>query len=228
MNLIRVASKWLVAALVPFALIMLGVRLLLTPVYLRIEYGRPGFPPDDYGFSSAQRLTWGTYGIDYLMNDEPPSYLGDLRFDNGQSVFTDREVGHMLDVKSVLTSLLRAWYVSLASIAVLGVWSWRSGWLTTFLVGLRYGGVLTLVIAGVSALIGTVGASGSGELFWEFFSGFHGIFFSGDSWLFQYSDTLIRLYPLQFWQDSVLYIGVLAASSAAALVIGLHKPVDAR
>ena len=48
--------SWLVSLLVPFALILFAVRLLLTPVYLTVEYSTPGFPPDIYGFSKADRL----------------------------------------------------------------------------------------------------------------------------------------------------------------------------
>ncbi len=222
MNWARLILKWLVALLVPFALVMLGVRLMLTPGYLRFEYGTPGFPPDTYGFTQAEQLHWGTFGISYLLNDAPPAFLSDLRFENGQPVFAEREVSHMHDVKVVVRALLEAWYAVLALITAMGLVSWRIGWISTFGAGARLGGVLTLVLAGIAALLGTVGASGSGELFWDFFSGFHGLFFSGDSWLFAYSDTLIRLYPLHFWQDAVLYIGLLAAMGAALLVIGLR------
>ena len=225
MSWARVVLKWLVALLVPFALIMLGVRLMLTPGYLEFEYRTPGFPPDAYGFTTAEQLHWGAFGINYLLNDEPPAYLGDLRFESGQPVFGEREVSHMHDVKVVVRTLLGVWYAVLALIAVIGLWSWRIGRISAFVAGARLGGILTLVLAGTSALLGTVGASGSGELFWEFFRGFHGLFFSGESWLFAYSDTLIRLYPLHFWQDSVLYVGLLAAAAAALLALGLRQPL---
>jgi integral membrane protein (TIGR01906 family) len=215
------------AVLVPMALIGLGVRLLLTPLYLQLEYRLPGFPSDDYGFSTDERVYWGTHGISYLLNDAPLSYLGDLRFNTGKPLFTERELSHMHDVKLVVGQILRAWYVIIALMAGLWIWAWRAGWLPAYRRGLRLGGWLTLAIAGIAGLIGTLGASGSGDLFWQFFSAFHGLFFSGDSWLFAYSDTLIRLYPLRFWQDSVLYIGVLAALGAAALAFGLREQAAA-
>ena len=222
MSILRMVLKWSVAALIPFALIMLGVRLMLTPIYLQLEYRAPGFPPDGYGFTTPERLHWGSFGINYLLNDAPRSYLGDLRFPSGQPVFAPREVMHMQDVKLVVTDLLLAWYAVLMLLTLMGLAAWRTGWAATFGEGLRSGGILTLAIAGISAMLGTLGSSGSGELFWRFFSGFHGLFFSGDSWLFAYSDTLIRLYPLRFWQDSVLYIGLLAAITAALLALGLR------
>lgn len=221
-KLLRGMAKWLVAILVPFTLIMLGVRLLLTPLYLRAEYRLPGFPPDEYGFTTTERLRWGTYGITYLLNNAPSSYLGELKFDNGAPVFTDREVSHMADVKLVVSALLRVWYIVLGLLTLLGLWAWRTGWLAVFRAGLRLGGALTLALAGIAAFLGTLGSTGSGDLFWEFFSGFHGLFFSGSSWLFQYSDTLIRLYPIRFWQDSVLYIGLLSALAAALLTFGMR------
>lgn len=223
MKMLRGLAQWLVAILVPFALIMLGVRLLLTPAYLQVEYRLPGFPPDEYGFSTPERLHWGAYGMEYLFNSAPPAYLGELRFEDGRFVFTDREVSHMADVKLVVAGLLRVWYAILGLLTVLGIWAWRGGWMGMYRAGLRLGGLLTLAIATTAAALGTIGAAGSGDLFWEFFSGFHTLFFSGNSWLFAYSDTLIRLYPVRFWQDSVLYIGVLAALGAAALTFGLRS-----
>jgi integral membrane protein (TIGR01906 family) len=215
--------KCLLVILVPIALVGLGVRLLLTPQYLRLEYALPNFPADEYGFSMDERVYWGAYGINYLLIDAPVSYLGDLKFSSGQALFTERELDHMQDVKRVVRYALPVWYLAIVTMVGFGFWARHAGRLSTFRQALRLGGWLTIGIAGTAGLIGTLGASGSGMLFWQFFSGFHGLFFSGDSWLFSYSDTLIRLYPLRFWQDSILYTGVLAALGAAALAFGLRE-----
>ncbi|NPA31387.1 MAG: TIGR01906 family membrane protein, partial [Chloroflexi bacterium] len=47
-----------VAGLVPVVLVLAAVRILLAPWFVRLEYQRPGFPPDPYGFSTAERLHW--------------------------------------------------------------------------------------------------------------------------------------------------------------------------
>ena len=39
---------WLISLLVPLALIVLAVRLIMTPLFLQVEYRTPGFPPDPY------------------------------------------------------------------------------------------------------------------------------------------------------------------------------------
>ncbi len=219
--------SWPITLLIPLALLGLGVRILLTPLFLNIEYRLPTFPPDEYGFTTQDRLHWGVYGIDYLLNNADISYLGDLKFSDGTPLFTDRELSHMHDVKVVTQGFLRVWYLDLAILLLLGIWSWRGKWHAAYRRGFWRGGWLTLGLAGIIGVIATFGASGSGDLFWAFFSDFHGLFFQGNSWLFQYSDTLIRLYPLKFWEDAVLYIGVIAALGALGLAFGL-KPSAAQ
>ena len=54
------------------------------------------------------------------------------------------------------------------------------------------------------------------------FTEFHRIFFEGDTWLFLYSDSLIRLFPERFWQDVFLAIGGLCIGMAL-LVIFLSR-----
>jgi integral membrane protein (TIGR01906 family) len=55
---------------------------------------------------------------------------------------------------------------------------------------------------------------------WEqFFTDFHRIFFANGTWTFRLEDTLIRLFPAQFWMDSALVIGVLVMIVASLLVI---------
>lgn len=222
MNKIYFILSWLLTLVVPFALIGLGVRVLLTPLFPNMEYRLPDFPADDYGFTLQDRLHWGPYGINYLLNSADISYLGNLKFPDGSSLFNERELSHMHDVKVVTQGFLNAWYLVLLILALLGFWGWRGKWMPYYIQGLRRGGWLTLGIAVAVGLVATLGTSGSGDLFWQFFSDFHGLFFKGDSWLFAYSDTLIRLYPLKFWQDAVLYIGLITALGALALALGLR------
>src|SRR5512134_182562 len=93
--------SWLVTILIPFALIGLGLRVLLTPLFLRIEYNMPYFPLDEYGFTKQDRLKWAPYALNYLLNNEDISYLGDLRFEDGAPMYNERELKHMDDVRFV-------------------------------------------------------------------------------------------------------------------------------
>jgi len=213
--------SWLVAILVPLALIGLGMRVLLTSAFLQIEYNMPYFPPDDYGFTKEDRLKWAPYALDYLVNSADISYLGDLKFDDGTPLYNERELSHMDDVKRVTKGALNVWYISLSLLILLGIWSWRGDWMQTYRLGLMRGGWLMVGLAVAVGLIVVIGIAISPNLFWNFFAGFHSLFFEGDSWLFLFSDTLIRLFPIRFWQDAFLYAAVIALGGGVALGLGL-------
>src|SRR4030067_3571738 len=91
--------SWLVTILVPIALVLTGVRLMMTSAFLNIEYNLPGFPPDRYGFTKAERLYWSNIAKDYLLNHAGIEFLGDLRFEDGPPVYNDRELTHIGEVK---------------------------------------------------------------------------------------------------------------------------------
>jgi integral membrane protein (TIGR01906 family) len=212
---------WLVTLLIPLALIGLGLRVLLMPLFLRLEYNMPYFPPDEYGFTKEDRLKWAPYALDYLVNNEGVSYLADLEFDDGTPLYNERELSHMDDVKRVTQGALRVWYVTLALLALLGVWAWFGGWWQAYRLGLMRGGWLMVGLAVAIGLIVLIGIAINPNVFWNFFVGFHRLFFEGDTWLFLYSDTLIRLFPIRFWQDAFLLAAVIALGSGIALGLGL-------
>ena len=213
--------SWLIALLVPVALIGIGLRILLMPIFLKIEYNMPYFPPDEYGFTKEDRLKWAPYALDYLVNRADISYLGDLKFDDGTPLYNERELSHMDDVKRVTQGALRVWYLSLAVLALLGVSAWFGGWWQAYRLGLTRGGWLMVGLAVTIGLIVVVGILINPDIFFSFFAAFHGLFFEGDSWLFLYSDTLIRLFPIRFWQDAILLAAVIALGGGVALGLGL-------
>lgn len=213
---------WFVTLLIPLALIGLGLRVLLTPFFLHIEYNMPYFPPDEYGFTKADRLKWAPYAVNYLVNNSDISYLADLKFDDGTPLYNERELSHMDDVKRVTQGALRVWYLSLVLLALLGVWAWFGEWWQAYRLGLMRGGWLMVGLAVAIGLIVVTGIAINPNVFWNFFSGFHRIFFEGDSWLFLYSDTLIRLFPIRFWQDAFLLAAFIALGGGIALGLGFR------
>lgn len=221
--------SWLVAILVPLALIGLGLRVLLSPVFLKIEYNMPYFPPDDFGFTKVDRLKWAPYALEYLVNSADISYLGDLKFDDGSPLYNERELSHMADVKRVTQGALNVWYIALALLALLWFfgfaqnWSWRGDWMQTYRLGLMRGGWLMVGLAIAIGVIAVIGITINPDIFFSFFAGFHSLFFEGDSWLFYYSDTLIRLFPIRFWQDAFLWAAVIALGGGFTLAFSLRR-----
>ena len=208
--------SWLVTILVPVALVMTVVRLLMTPAFLQIEYSLPGFPDDRYGFTRQERLHWSNIALDYLLNSQDISFLGDLRFEDGQPVYNQRELRHMVDVKRTVQAALLVWYVSLLVLIALGLWAWRAGWLQFYRDGLARGGWLTVLLVGTIILFVAISFS-------VFFVAFHNVFFQPGTWTFLYSDTLIRLFPERFWRDIFIFVGVLSVGGGLGLALGLRR-----
>ncbi|RME06548.1 MAG: TIGR01906 family membrane protein [Anaerolineae bacterium] len=197
MKTISQAAAWLVTLLVPVILVLGTVRLLLTPLFIQIEYRLPNFPPDTYGFTQAERLKWADVARRYLLNDAGIDFLGDLQFEDGTPLYNERELRHMLDVKIVVRRAMAVLYFALLLCASIGFWFSRSGRWWDFRIALARGGWLTVGL--LAALLLGIALS-----FNVLFVAFHRIFFEGDTWIFRYSDTLIRLFPVRFWQDAFL------------------------
>lgn len=219
----KIALSYLTSLLTPIVLIGLALRILLSPLFYTVEYNMPYFPADEYGFTKEDRLQWAPYAVEYLVHDENISYLGDLKFEDGSSLYNERELKHMEDVKNVVQGTLRVWYISLALIIVLAIVSTQKAWMSAFTSGLRRGGWWMIWLAGALGFIAGAGILLNPNIFWVFFEWFHTLFFEGDSWLFFYSDTLIRLFPIRFWQDAFLWAAVIALGGGAGLAFGLKR-----
>ncbi|MEW1980876.1 TIGR01906 family membrane protein [Citricoccus sp. NPDC079358] len=190
----------LLAIFFPIVVLIAAVRAVASPLFLWIEYHRPGFPADELGFTTEDRLTYGSAGMDFLFNAAPPRYLSDLTH-QGNQLFTDTEVSHMADVKLVML-------ISMAVGAVLGLVC------IIFMIVLARtakGGIRRSLFAGsVWMLVALIALAVLAVLGWEqFFATFHSLFFADGTWTFQITDALIRLYPNQFWMDAGIGIAAL-------------------
>lgn len=195
-------TKNLLVLLIPILIILGAARLLATDTYLAFEYGKTSFPPDSYGFTPQQRFALASTNIHYVRAHLPDDALAVQTFD-GTPVYTPREVSHMADVQSVFQAILRIWQVAFVLLLFLGFMLWENGERLVFAKAIQSGGLLTFgVIVGIAALA---------VLAWQFwFNLFHLFFFRPGSWLFSYSDTLIRLFPVEFWFDATLTISILS------------------
>ncbi|MGY2743248.1 TIGR01906 family membrane protein [Arthrobacter sp. UYCu723] len=201
----------LLAICYPIILLVLAVRAVTSPLFLWVEYNRPGFPGDGYGFSTDDRMTYGSYAVDYLSNWAGPRYLGELVNRGGDQLFKDGEVSHMADVKLVILAAFGAGILLLllSLIAVIYLRRRSTGGVRR---GLFAGSIITLVIIIGLAVLAVLG--------WEqFFTEFHRIFFANGTWTFSLQDTLIRLFPGQFWVDAGIVIGALVLLASLVTLI---------
>jgi len=212
----------IVALATPLVLIGFGVRAVLLPIFPHLEYRSPGFPNDPYGFTGEERVRWASMAWAYLVNDAEISFLGNLRHDDGTTLFNERELQHMVDVKRVLSQGMKVWIGALATTGLLAAIGWKLGLLPQLARGLSLGGWIMVGAAVAVALVVVVGMSFNPDVFWSFFSAFHSLFFEGESWLFPTSDTLIRLFPIRYWQDAFLLGSVIALGGGLGLAFGLR------
>ncbi len=206
---------WLLALALPVVFLAANLRLVTGHWFVQWEYQRPGFPPDPFGLSTAERIRLAEVCQDYLASNADVSLLADLRLSNGEPAFNQRELRHMADVQAV--------YRGLTIAGVVAVLVWIGASTALYAAGrlehpvptaLWNGGLLTL---GLLTVVGAFMLVSWGQ----FFTAFHRLFFTGNTWVFPPSDTLIRLFPIRFWIDiAATIVGLLVIECVLASVVG--------
>ena len=228
-----IVASVVVTLAVPAILAVNGIRLATNDRYVESLYDYGGVPDDRYGLPDAERERLALIG---LRSIEPSTAAGidllrEAHLPNGNSAFNARELAHMADVRTAVSRAYRFQIVAVIGIAILAV---LLGLLSTTRavvpVALARGAVLTLVVAVAVPIV----AAASYD---SFESTFHGLFFEGDSWRFEETDTLRRLYPDRFWLDTAVVIGLLTVLQAVVVFLstrswarraGVRRPLSLR
>ena len=207
-------AQWTLAISIPIVLVLSSVWILLNTAewWVQIEYRLPGFPDDSYGFTLEDRLYWSMIDIEYLLNDEGLDYFDDLRLEDGSPMHNQRELRHMEDVKRLIHAVWMVLGIGLILSLILEVSLGILVNMRAALEMLKRGTQNTLILVAILILGVLIG-------FGVLFVGFHRIFFEGNTWIFQYSDTFIRLYPERFWRDTFVFLALIAATLGATVYI---------
>lgn len=200
--------KVLIVLLLPLVIVIGSVQVLITDRYLAFEYSKTGFPLDRYGFDQTQRLAYASANFRFVREAQPIESLGQQQ-QTDTPLYNSRELKHMQAVQNVYQAVWWIWQMALNLLLLLGfALAWRRETRPALASALRWGGLLT---AGVVGLIG-----GLAVVAWRlWFVAFHQVFFAPGAWTFEYTDTLIRLFPARFWFDAAL------TSAAFSLIGGL-------
>lgn len=188
------------------------IRGVIAWDYPAFEYQR--IPPDRYGFTPEERLEYAHATLDYLQRSEPSDevifLLEELRLPNSNDpLYNEAEISHMVDVKDLTDAIRTIWWITAVVIILgLGYLFSQPGLRSVAYRAIYQGGWATVIILAAIALFIGVGWS-------IFFVQFHELLFPPGSWTFLYTDSLIRLFPEQFWFD----IGVIM--SGGALLLGI-------
>jgi integral membrane protein (TIGR01906 family) len=194
--------KIVVDLLLPILLVVGSVRLLVTDQYLALEYNKADFPSDPFGFDNAQRLAFAAANFRYVREAQPIETLANQRLGDSP-LYNNRELKHMQDVQNAYQAIWRLWQIAVAVFALAALaLGWRADTRPALIDAFKWGGLLT------GGLIATVGLLA--VVAWRvWFVAFHQIFFAPGTWMFNYSDTLIRLFPEKFWFDAAMTISGL-------------------
>ena len=214
MSLTAVVCVVLIAIVVPPLLVVNTSRVLANDWFVRYELERDGFPSDRYGLSPSERLELAQTGLRSIQpGSEGIVLLEQATLPDGSTAFNERELRHMADVRRLLGVALRAQIAALVLLAALALALCRSPrWRTVVPRGLLVGSFGMLGIAALAVPVIVLGFDG-------FFVRFHGLFFTGDTWRFATTDTLLRLYPELFWQHTAQIASALVVGQA--IVVGL-------
>ena len=202
----------LIVILVPLLIITSGMRIALSPIFFNLEYRLPNFPPDSFGFTLSDRLQWADVSIDFISGRVDENTFRTASFPDGTQLFNEREIAHMIDVRNLTVIMLWVWRILMVIFLLSYFYTKREGISHLFLTALGFGAKITIGIILAILLFLAIN-------FNQLFTAFHRIFFEGDTWLFYISDTLIRLFPLKFWQDLFIFIGGFSLAASICLLL---------
>ncbi len=211
---IRIVQALMVIML-PLIVVLGAVQVLTLDQYVAFEYGKTDFPPDPFGLMQAQRISAASANFRFVREAQPPSALAEQQLD-GRPAYNTRELEHMQDVQRVYQASARIWQSALILTLLLTFTLGRQAETRPALAtAAKVGGLATAGLVGVIGLLALVA--------WQFwFVAFHQVFFAAGTWSFDYSDTLIRLFPERFWLDAALTItGLSLVGGLAVAALGL-------
>lgn len=200
--LVRILKASLIIV-IPIVIVLGVVRLVATKPYLSFEYSKADFPADPLGFDRVMRLVHAADNIQFVTANQPLEDLAQQKH-NDTLLYDARELKHMQDVQDVYQTVWQVWRFVLIVAVVSGLaLFWRKDNRPALASAVQWGGALTvglMLVIGLAAIIAWQG----------WFVLFHRVFFAIGSWSFDFSNTLIRLFPEKFWFDTALTISSLS------------------
>ncbi len=201
---------------VPLFLISTNVRWVINAPVL-YSYGFEKYDiPYWTGIERQELISAGRQIRDYFNND---AELLDLRVEVAgvtRSIYNDREVAHMQDVKGLVQGVYRVQELIAAYILVfIAVGFWSAGRRFLFTLG-RYAGI------GGASTVALMLVVGLGSLveFDRLFLAFHIVSFSNDLWQLDPSrDYLIAMFPEGFFFDATMLVGLSTVAEAVLMTL---------
>ncbi len=218
----RVAG-WVAAAALAVLLIATSVRIAANslPLYEALfeRHGvseRTGITPEGLSRVGSDIQTY------FNSDEEPLQVTAEVRGVE-RRLFTEAEVSHMADVKQLFRRTYRAQGTAallLAALTAAAIWRFRGGVYFVLAQWMRRAAVATVAFVLLVGLLSLVA-------FDAVFTVFHYLGFPQGNWAFDpRTSYLVQVFPLGFWQDVTMIIGVMSLLGSAALwMVGFATPM---
>ncbi len=207
-------------------LILISLPILLLSSALRLEMNSVGLYTrgfDNYAVSETTGLTESQLReaavtlIRYFNHLEHSPQMAVVDVSGRQfDLYHDYEIIHLDDVRGLfdLNSLAQA--VSLLLVTILAMAGYASGHRFEVCTALKNGALATLALLAMTSL------AFFADFDWMFVA-FHLVAFDNPFWqLNPYTDYLVMLFPLGFWQDMALLAGVATGVMAGSIYTLAH------
>lgn len=202
----------IIVAVATIAIIVgVSVVVFLNPVWVGFEQERSGAPTlTGYSSQDVHAVTAS------ILNDlvvGPPAFAQSV---GGAAVFNERERSHLQDVRSVFIGFGLVVLVSALILVAIRLVARGAPW---FRRAIGYGAVVLAVGVVVGGVISVVA-------FDQAFETFHELFFAGGTYTFDpLTDRLVQLFPIQFWEETSLALGLVIVIVAGIVAwLGLRRP----
>ena len=213
-NFVRVA---VIVSAIPVFLVTTNTRLVINAPSL-YQTGFEKYQIERVtGIEYDQLISASEQIRDYFNNDDIDLIIKVSK--HGEvvnSLFNEREIAHMRDVKSLVKGVYVVQWISLFTILlgiVAGYFITKGNKFGTLIRDLGRGGKLTLALTLLVGLLSLVG-------FERLFLYFHLFSFSNDLWILDPTrDYLLMMFPESFFFDATIYIAIATVIESSILTI---------
>lgn len=197
-------------------IISLAILSVIKPQFVNNIYQR--VESDHFGLLDSQRFDLAVVAVDYLLSNDLAEVaiqpLSAQKLPDGKILYTPDELNHLIDVKNLIDKIRLVLRLTLLTVFIFGGISMfklklknqrygnnakegKQPYIKNMVSSLKVGTLISCLF-GLGILLFAI-------LFWrQFFVFFHEVFFLPDTWTFEASAGLIRLFPEAFW----FFVGV--------------------
>lgn len=201
--------KLLFVVSLPLVLALANLYFFISPSFVESQYRQLGVPQVDQ-LSEEETFNAMRTVLNYLRSGQSIEALENPKGGQG-GLFDQKEVSHLMDVKNLISRAFASQKLAslIMGVSILVILA-EKGARKRFAHYLLWSSGATLAVIGLLLLLAYL------DFDW-LFTQFHLIFFEGDSWLFNSSETIIQLFFPRFWANTATKF-ILAVLVEAALV----------